>query len=568
MKRNNLFVHLLLHYMSGFEFFQPFEDSSSIPSAESLASNPLLVLFHKLTWGYGFDIFYPDISNLREKNMKPSRQAFFNGALCLLFLWIPLAGDEGVPLSEESQECLDCHISVSPGIVEDWRAGHHSHGRPAEAMSKDLLSREVSAQSVPDHLKNVAVGCYECHGLNTDNHKDTFEHFGYAINVIVSPKDCAVCHTEEEKQFSSSKKAYAIANLMDNPVYHKLVETATSLKSVDGEVLIPMDSSGYAKMESCLACHGTEIGVSGIRTIENEFAGELEVPILTNWPNQGVGRINPDGSRGACTACHPRHSFSIAVARKPETCSQCHLEPDLPAWDVYRESKHGNIYHSLQDEYNWDNIPWRVGKDFRSPTCAVCHNSLLVDPEGEVIADRSHDFGSRLWVRIFGLIYSHPQPESGNTSIIKNADGLPLPLTFKGKPASEFLLNEEQMADRKKIMTRVCTSCHSSSWVAGHFEKFHATLKEADGMVLAATQLMTKAWEEGLADNTNPFDEALEQKWVSQWLIYANGLRYASAMSGPDFAAFKSGWWKLNRTLQDIKEAMSIKRLLKKMKML
>jgi len=26
----------------------------------------------------------------------------------------------------------------------------------------------------------------------------------------------------------------------------------------------------------------------------------MEVPHLTGWPNQGVGRVNPDGTRGAC----------------------------------------------------------------------------------------------------------------------------------------------------------------------------------------------------------------------------------------------------------------------------
>ena len=76
--------------------------------------------------------------------------------------------------------------------------------------------------------------------------------------------------------------------------------------------------------------------------------GEIDVPDLANWPNQGVGRINPDGSLGACTSCHPRHSFSIEVARKPYTCSQCHLEPYVPAFEVYKESKHGNIFLSKQ----------------------------------------------------------------------------------------------------------------------------------------------------------------------------------------------------------------------------
>jgi hypothetical protein len=30
--------------------------------------------------------------------------------------------------------------------------------------------------------------------------------------------------------------------------------------------------------------------------------------------------------------------------------------------------------------------------------------------------------------------------------------------------------------------------------------------------------------------------------------------RYASAMSGPDYAAFKNGWWELTRNLQRMKE--------------
>lgn len=39
-----------------------------------------------------------------------------------------------------------------------------------------------------------------------------------------------------------------------------------------------------------------------------------------------------------------------------------------------------------------------------------------------------------------------------------------------------------------------------------------------------------------------PDDEVVEQKWIAQWLVYANSVRYASAMSGPDYATFKNGW--------------------------
>ena len=44
------------------------------------------------------------------------------------------------------------------------------------------------------------------------------------------------------------------------------------------------------------------------------------------WPNAGVGRLNLDGSKGSCTSCHTRHRFSVAEARKPEACDQCHLQ--------------------------------------------------------------------------------------------------------------------------------------------------------------------------------------------------------------------------------------------------
>lgn len=474
---------------------------------------------------------------------------------CIVYLPPASSGPTEEPLarlSEQTEECLECHQTFSPGIVEDWLSGHHAQTTPAQAMKEPEWKREVSSTSIPESLQNVAVGCHECHSLNADKHEDNFEHFAYRINVLVSPNDCATCHSKEKKQYMEGKKAHALVNLQKNPVYTTLVETITSKKQNQGGNLTRLQSSYNAKAETCYACHGTEVEVKGTRTVVTDL-DEIEVPVLTNWPNQGVGRVNPDGSLGACTACHPRHSFSVEVARKPETCSQCHLEPDLPAWNVYRESKHGNIYYSKQDEWNWTNIPWVLGKDFKAPTCAVCHNSLLINSEGDVIVERSHDFGARLWVRIFGLIYSHPQPQSGQTYTIANKDGLSLPTTFDGEMASDYLLDEAAQATNFQKMKRVCTSCHSTDWTEGHFSKFHVTVKEADNMALAGTQLLLRAWDKGLADKSNPFDEVIEHKWLEQWMFYANSVRYASAMSGPDYAAFKNGWWNLTKNLLEMK---------------
>jgi hypothetical protein len=233
----------------------------------------------------------------------------------------------------------------------------------------------------------------------------------------------------------------------------------------------------------------------------------------------------------------------------------------VPAWNVYRESKHGNIYSSKYQQWNFDTVPWVIGKDFTPQSCATCHNSLIVTPDNDVVAERTHDFGSRLWVRLFGLIYSHPQPKSGDTTIIRNKDGLPLPSTFVGEPASEYLIDKSEQASRLAIMSGICTNCHGSNWVSGHFARLDNTIRETDGMTATATNLMAKAWEKKIEDNSNPFDESIEQMWASQWLFYSNSIRYASAMTGAhDYAAFKNGWWYLNLNLQHMRNWIEFKK--------
>lgn len=485
--------------------------------------------------------------------MKTCRQAFriLLGAMlataCAATAAHAQAIDE-VALSAETTECLGCHESLHPGIVGDWRSSLHARTTPAMGLGKAALERRISTQAVPAALGGVAVGCYECHGLNPDSHPDNVEHFGHRINIVVTPKDCAVCHALEVEQYAGGKKAHAIDNLDKNPVYSLLVNTVIGMKSVQGPRTTHLQASESARNKTCFACHGNTVEVIGTRTVSSDV-GDLELPVLSNWPNQGVGRRNPDGSQGACTACHPRHSFAIEIARDPHTCSQCHLQPDLPAWDVYIESKHGNIFLSSASSYDLKAVPWTVGRDFRAPSCATCHNSLVVSPEGTVIGQRSHDFSSRLWWRIFGLIYSHPQPKSGATHVLRNKDGLPLPTAFTGEVTAEGLLSNKEMLERRGAMEQICQACHGTSWSGGFLAQFDTTIAEADRMTLEATRLMDKAWKTGLADATNPFDEQLEQKWIAQWLFYATSLRYAAAMSGPDYATFKYGWWDLTTNL-------------------
>ncbi len=459
--------------------------------------------------------------------------------------------------SEATQDCLGCHEDETPGIVADWLSSRHAMMSVNEALKKPAVSRRVSAASVPDSLSSVAVGCFECHGLNPDRHADNFDHNDYKINTIVTPPDCRTCHPVEVDQFSRSKKANAIANLEKNPLFHQLTNTVTGQKDLENGILTVKGIASMSKKKSCFGCHGTHVTVKGKKTVETEF-DEVQVPDLTNWPNQGVGRHNPDGSFGACAACHPRHSFSIEIARKPYTCAQCHLAPDVPAWEVYKESKHGNIFLSRSEKYNWTHVPWRPGEDFKTPTCSTCHNALLVDKEGDPIVERTHDFGSRLWIRILGLPYTHPQPRDGATFKIRNADGIPLPVSFAGKPASPYLISGAEQKTRQQQMIKVCGSCHSTNWNNRFFAQMDATNREVDRMIKTATQLLQTAWEKGLADPSNPFDEELELVWVRQWLFYGSTIRYGAAMSGPDYIGFKYGWWNLTENLLNLEKLVKV----------
>jgi hypothetical protein len=356
--------------------------------------------------------------------------------------------------------------------------------------------------------------------------------------------------------------SYAEKNLSENVVYQDLVHTTIGHKDfVDGKVVITKPAP-LTMNDACNICHGTKVEVKGLETRETD-EGEMDFPVLTGWPNQGVGRVNPDLSRGSCSACHTRHQFSIKMARKPHTCSQCHKGPDVPAYPVYKVSKHGNVYASLEKDWNFDAVPWTIGQDLTAPTCATCHMSLLVNEDGEPLAKRTHQVNDRLSWRLLGLIYAHPHPESPDTTIIKNKAGLPLPTELTGEPVSDYLISPEEQKKRRAVMTGVCRSCHGQQWVAGHFKKLEHTIDASNKSILTVTKMMLSAWEKGaakgLAQKDSIFNEGLEKKWISEWLFYANSIRYASAMMGADYGVFANGRWSESENIQDLLDWLHIK---------
>ncbi len=457
-------------------------------------------------------------------------------------------------VSDRTSACLACHRVATPGVVSDWETSRHSHTTPAQALAVAELERRVSAQNMPDSLSDVVVGCAECHMVRGDAHPGSFDHNGQTVHTVVSPADCAVCHPVEWDEYQHNIMSKAHVNLSENPTYELLIRAANGhIELAEGE-LRQLTPDSLSDMASCYYCHGTRLAAGEIETRATMF-GEMGFPLLAGWPNQGVGRINPDGTQGACTSCHPRHSFSIEVARKPHTCGECHKGPDVPAYKVYMVSKMGGIYSSLEHTYDFSAVPWVVGEDFTSPTCAGCHMSLLTDPNGKEVVPRTHQVTDRLYTRLFGLPYAHPQPASPNTSGIRNSAGLGLATELTGEPVHEALIDSAEQVARKETMKTVCGSCHTGQWVDGHFRLLDHVVEATNELTLTATRILQQAWREGLVEGPpegSPFDETMERKWVEHWLFYANSTRYSAAMAGADYGVFENGRWWETKTVTEM----------------
>jgi hypothetical protein len=255
------------------------------------------------------------------------------------------------------------------------------------------------------------------------------------------------------------------------------------------------------------------------------------------------------------------------MARKPYTCKECHVGPDVPVYKVYEASKHGNIFSTHHKDWEFKAVPWTIGRDFSAPTCAACHVSLVVNTEGDVVAPRSHQMNDRLPWRMFGLVYAHPHPREPDTTIIRNKNGQPLPTDLDGGFAAKYLIDKAEMDKRRQALQAVCLSCHGTSWVNGQWARFENTIRETNAKTLSATRILTDIWTAGYAMGPNRggslFDEAVERRWADIWLIYANTIRFASAMGcGGDYGVFADGRYELNKAVMDLHDWLELRKQL------
>jgi len=67
-------------------------------------------------------------------------------------------GADPAAISAESQMCISCHETYTPGKVEDWRQSRPSLTTPKMGQAKPELKRRISSAVVPAELQDVVVG--------------------------------------------------------------------------------------------------------------------------------------------------------------------------------------------------------------------------------------------------------------------------------------------------------------------------------------------------------------------------------------------------------------------------
>jgi hypothetical protein len=383
---------------------------------------------------------------------------------------------------EAGGDCVSCHTKASAGLTQQWQESAH---------------------------QKAGVNCMDCHQADAAE-PDAREHEGQIIATIVSPKDCGRCHTKEYEEQKSSVHAEAHAIIAERV-----------------PALAHHFTGGAMQAAGCDQCHGSLVKVRGDGTLDP-----------ATWPNSGIGRINPDGSKGSCSACHGRHRFSKAQAREPEACVRCHSGPDSPDKEVFEASKHGMIYASEREHMNLHADEWVAGRDYTAaPTCVTCHMGAA----GKLPA--THDVGLR---NAWSL--NTPVSERQLLVILEDGDKLELPASKPApKRGSEITKADGSIGKvkavatpdrRRQAMSLVCQECHAKAFTESFMDQFDSVVELFnDKFAIPARAIMGELYDRGLLTRT-PFDEPIELTYWELW--HDEGAR---ARHGASMASANHAWW-------------------------
>ncbi|MCP4689146.1 MAG: hypothetical protein GY859_13915 [Desulfobacterales bacterium] len=422
-------------------------------------------------------------------------------------------------VQEINKKCITCHLKENKSLVFQWENSPHAAA------------------------KEGPVGCYNCHAAEKGDEMG-YLHEGAFIKAILSPNDCLKCHDSQTREMAKSHHATA-------------GEIMASLDNMLAEVVGGTPTNKANMHSGCWQCHGSVVALKRDKDGKS-LRSKTDAPQMdyNTWPNSGIGRINPDGTKGVCNACHSKHSFRAATARQPENCGKCHLGPDHPQKEIYEESKHGIAYYASVREsgQNGMNImkdgKWVLGDDYyAAPTCSTCHMGSFVKLNGAV-SKSSHNVGDR-------LSWNLRAPISSKLNRVTFTDGSVLDITGETPPragqkakAKTYVREGDKLKkviaektietvvswkERRATMQEMCKSCHGINQVRDFYSQLDDLVNlYNDKFAKPGKKIVGMLKKDGIWENSG-FQHKLGFTWFEIWHHEGRRARMAAAMHAPDY---------------------------------
>jgi hypothetical protein len=354
-------------------------------------------------------------------------------------------------------KCAECHLRQQYSVVHEYEMSKHAA---------------------------KGVTCLDCHQPQKGQEKDKQDHNGFVITAHITPANCRSCHEQIYEEFARSRHAAASWSA----VYGEEGLTPEEVKFGEewnpGYVKRPANvlaklEAGNAIAAGCAQCHS-------------------------------VGKPHEDGTIGNCTACHTRHTSSVAIARMPRTCGQCHMGPDHSQIEIYEESRHGILFEAQHNLLNLA-VPAKelTTRDMFVPTCATCHMSGI---NGHKV---THNPGERLSYYLADAISKH-------------------------RP------NYQQA---QQNMKEICNQCHAKALIEGVYAQADEVVKNTNEKVQKAQELVAGLRKDGSL-GPEPFQKPIDFLLFDLWHYDGRTSKHGAFMGGADFVQWHGNYELLKKQVE------------------
>ena len=354
-----------------------------------------------------------------------------------------------------SGKCAECHSQQQYSVVHEFEISVHAQ---------------------------KGINCLDCHqGAGSQQTKD---HHGFTISTKLTAGNCRSCHEQIYQEYLRSRHAapswaavYGQGGLRPEQVeFSERYQPGGTRRPAHP---LTMLEGAASTTSGCAQCHS-------------------------------VGRPNDDGTIGTCTACHTRHTSSVAIARLPMTCGQCHLGPDHSQLEIYEESKHGVMFHAQEKLLKLDAPPKTLStRDMFVPTCAICHMSGL---NGQKV---THDPSDRLSYYLADPI-TKPRPNH----------------------------------DRAQLaMKQICVQCHTPPLVDRVYSEAEKIVASTNEKVTATSAILTALRNDRILTGP-PFSQPIDFVYFDLWHYDGRTSKHGAFMGGADFVQWHGNYPMLARTVE------------------